>query len=200
MYCIIDTETTGLFDFKQPADAPGQPRMASFAMLAADEDCNLICATSVLIRPNGWVMTQEAERINGLSQQLLEAHGVPVEEVLTRYAGEIIRGAVVVAHNAQYDTKIMRAEFRRAGLPDLYEQTKVSCTMEALTDILQLPKRNGHRGYKWPSLAESIERCMGHQHVGAHGALQDAIAALDLLRWLKREGRLPPVRAGKAAA
>jgi len=32
-YLVFDTETTGLFDFKLPADDPSQPRLASAAFI-----------------------------------------------------------------------------------------------------------------------------------------------------------------------
>lgn len=198
MYCIFDTETSGLFDFAKPADAPGQPRLASIAMLAADEHLNLIAATFVMVRPEGWTMPAEAQRINGLSQHLLETNGVPVGEVLWRYAQEIERGAVMVAHNAQYDAKIMRGEMRRAGMPDLYTATPTICTMKALEPVLRIPKATG-RGWKWPKLAEAVRQCLGRDHANAHGALPDALACLDLLRWMKREGCMPNPSLASAA-
>lgn len=198
MYTIIDTETTGLFDFSRPADAEGQPRLASFAMLAADDDCNLICATHVLVRPDGWQMGEEAERINGLSQQLLEAHGVSVDQVLVRYAAEITRGSIIVGHNIDYDAKIMRGELRRYGLEDFKGRTATICTMRALTDFCCIPKVNG-RGYKWPKLSEAVRHCLNRDPSGAHGALHDALDALDLLRWLKQNGRLPAPSGSLAA-
>lgn len=190
MYLIIDTETSGLFDFTRPADAPGQPRLASIAMLACDEELNLIAATAVLVRPDGWEMPAEAERINGLSQRLLIGHGVPVTEVLVRYAAEIDRGAVVVAHNAQYDTKIMRGEFRRAGIDDRYNDTRTICTMKSLTERCAILKPGGV-GFKWPKLTEAVPRLLGREHANAHGCLPDALACFDLLRWMKANSCLP---------
>lgn len=200
MYTIIDTETTGLFDFARPADADGQPRLASFAMLAADEQCNLICASHVLVRPDGWQMSPDAERINGLSQALLEKHGVPVQQILVRYTHQILEGSIVVAHNAQYDTKLMRGELRRAGMNDFFGVTATICTMQALTEVCNIPKANG-RGCKWPKLSEAVRHCLNRDPSGAHGALHDALDCLDLLRWLRREGLMPrPSAAGSILA
>lgn len=198
-FYIIDTETTGLFEFSRPADADGQPRLASIALLACDHDLNLVAATSVLIRPDGWEMPLAAERINGLSTELLTKHGAPVTEVLWRYAEEINWGSIIVAHNADYDTKIMRGEMRRAGMPDLYGKTRTLCTMKALVDTCAIPKPSG-RGYKWPKLSEAMRHCCGREHANAHGALPDAMGCLDLLRFMKAnglslEGRLPQVTA-----
>ena len=187
MYCILDTETSGLFDFSRPADAEGQPRLASIAMLLADDGLNLVAATSVLIRPDGWEMSREAEAVNGLSQALLHEHGVPVRNVLASYEQALCNGDIVVAHNAQFDTKVMRGEMRRAGMMDLYDQTSTICTMKILTEVCRIPSRNG-RGYKWPRLSEAVSFCLGRDHANAHGALPDAMGCLDLLRWIKAQG------------
>lgn len=199
MYCIFDTETSGLFDFAKPADADGQPRLASVAMLACDDDLNLVAATSVLIRPDGWEMPPEATAINGLSQRLLNEHGVPVREVLWRYSEEISRGTVIVAHNEQYDTKIMRGEFRRAGMPDRFAETRSICTMKGLVEACAIPKATG-RGLKWPKLAEAVRLLLQRDHTNAHGCLPDAMACLDLLRWMKASGCLPEPMQGNALA
>jgi DNA polymerase III epsilon subunit-like protein len=186
-FLVIDTETTGLFDFSRPADAPGQPRLASFAMLACTHELELVAATSVLIKPDGWEMPAEASRIHGLSQELLLRHGAPVQEVLWRYAEEIRWGSVIAGHNVDYDAKVLRGEFRRAGMPDLFEETRTFCTMRGLTDVCRIPKVSG-RGYKWPRLSEAVRHCLGRDHANAHGALPDAMACLDLLRWMKAQG------------
>lgn len=117
-FLVIDTETTGLFDFKQPADADGQPRLASVAFVLADEAGGEIMAVKRLIKPDGWEMPDEAFKVNGLSTEFLDANGVPVLTVLEEYEGFIRNGMIVIAFNAQFDTKVMRAEMRRAGRPD----------------------------------------------------------------------------------
>lgn len=198
MYLIIDTETSGLFDFRAPADAEGQPRLASVAMLFCDDKLRLVAAHSMLVRPDGWEMPAEAEQINGLSTEFLRDNGECVDLALEAYAGAIEDGYVVVAHNAQYDTKVMRGEFRRVGRPDLFAQTRKVCTMQALTDICAIPSPRG-RGFKWPKLSEAVERVLKREHVNAHGCLADAMACLDLARWLDAQGRLPSPAVGLAA-
>ncbi len=186
MFCIFDTETSGLFNFALPADAIGQPRLASIAMLTCDENLRLVAAVSFLIKPEGWQMPPEAEAINGLSTVLLNEHGIPPKDALDQYTQKIDAGMTMVAHNAQYDTKIMRGEMRRASFADRYESTATFCTMQFLTDICRIRKPNG--GYKWPKLSEAVSYCLGRDHANAHGALPDALACLDLLRWIKAKG------------
>lgn len=189
MYAIIDTETSGLFDFSKPADAEGQPRLAHLCMILADADLNETDIIDHLIRPEGWAMNPEASKINGLTDQILLERGIPVAEALTRYVCQIDAGAIVVAFNAQFDTKVMRGEMRRIGIDDRFERTPNICVMRALTDICKIPKASG-RGYKFPKLAEALAHFDIKQD-GAHSATGDARAALDLFRKLKELGPLP---------
>jgi DNA polymerase III epsilon subunit-like protein len=182
---VIDTETTGLFDFKQPADAEGQPRMASIAMIEAvlvhgptpDSVPQWFQQLEyhTLIRPDGWEMTPEAFAVNGLTTERLADEGIPIAEILERYVSVIERGdTVIVAHNATFDTKVCRAELRRAGMDDLYTQTQTICTMMKSNPICKIPKANG-RGIKWPTLDEAYQFFMGRPRQGkTHDSLIDA--------------------------
>lgn len=189
-FLIIDTETSGLFNFKDPADAPGQPRMASFAGLAVNDPDDEPEVFERYIRPDGWQMDPKAGAVNGLTDEFLAANGVPVAEVLDEYVRRIEAGYVIVAFNAQFDLKMMRAELRRAGRDDLFERTPNICVMRPLTDVLQLP---GRFGFKWPNLAEACAH-YGITNAKAHDAVGDAWAALEVMRNLRRDGLLPEAK------
>lgn len=186
-FYVFDTETTGLMDFKRPADAEGQPRVASFAGLALDHPDDEPEVFERYVRPDGWAMSPEASRVNGLTNEFLAERGVPIVEVMDEYVRRIEDGYVVVAFNAQFDIKMMRAELRRAGRDDLFERTKNICVMRPLTDILRLP---GRFGFKWPNLAEACAH-FGITNAKAHDAVGDAWAALEVMRHLHRDGLLP---------
>lgn len=191
-FLVVDTETTGLFRFGDPADADGQPRLASIAMLFCDDAFELQHEWFSLIRPDGWEMPREAEAINRLTTEKLLAEGVDVSVPLAIYAGAIKLGRTVVAYNAQYDTKIMRGALRRAGWNDLYTRTLTLCVMEAMTDVCALPSPRG--GYKWPKLVQAYAHFFGEQHEGAHGALEDARACLRIAQELRRREAAMPIR------
>jgi DNA polymerase III epsilon subunit-like protein len=181
-FLVVDTETSGLFDFARPADAEGQPRLASIAMLFCDAQWRLQHQWFTLVRPDGWDMPAAAEAINGLSTARLEAEGVDVSVPLAIYSGAVACGRTVVAYNVQYDLKIMRGALRRAGYPDLYHATDSLCIMEAMTPICAVPSARGV-GYKWPKLTEAYAYLVGKLE-GAHGALADASACLRLAQEL----------------
>ena len=189
MYAIVDTETSGLFNFALPADAEGQPRLAHLAMIFVDANLQEESVVDLLVKPEGWTMPPDIAAINHLPQELLMEKGLPVAHVLQAYTDAVDRGRIIVAHNAQYDTKVLRGELRRAGMDDRFEQTPNICTMRALTDICQIPKASG-RGFKFPKLSEAMAHFKIKQE-GAHSAGGDARSALELFRKLKELGKCP---------
>lgn len=188
-YLCFDTETTGLFNFKEPADAPGQPRLAHLAMILADENGIEIDRTDLYVQPKGWTMPAEAGAVNGLTTEFLRENGTPINIVLEAYADEIRSGRIAVAYNAQYDLKVMRGEMRRAGMDDLFEQTQNICVMRPMIKLCNIPKANG-AGIKFPKLVEAMAY-FGHKLEGAHRAMNDAEGALLVMRGLIAMGALP---------
>lgn len=194
-YVITDTETSCLFDFSKPADAPGQPRACSVALLFVDEALELIEERYNLIKPDGWALDPESEAAqkNGLTQEQLERDGVPIAEVLAPYTHAIDERYIVVGHNVLFDTKMMRAEMRHAGIDDRYMKTRTICTMFGSRKICNIPNTNGKKGIKNPKLEEACE-VLGIPLPEAHNALHDARACLGILRKARDLGQMPDVK------
>lgn len=196
-YCIFDTETTGLFLFKDPetgvpipADDPRQPRLAHFNAILVDEDLEEEYEINLFVKPDGWEMPADAGAVNGLTTRFLEENGTPIGVVLDAYVTIVTAGYIMVAHNAQFDTKAMRSELRRAGLPDLFERTPNICTMRAAM-ALGVKKAGGGRGF--PKLTD----CAAHLGLvidDAHSAKGDTRATLALFRHLYAVGALPEAK------
>ncbi len=188
-YLVIDTETSGLFDFAQPADADGQPRMASLAMIFLNAELATESEVQMFVRPDGWEMNPEAGAINGLTTEHLREVGIPIADILRLYVEAVDNGCIVVSFNAQFDTKVLRGELRRAKLDDRFEKTPTICTMRASTDIVKAPKKSG-KGWKFPKLHEACAH-FEINNEGAHSALHDARACAQILRYLSAMGACP---------
>jgi DNA polymerase III epsilon subunit-like protein len=188
-YAVIDTETSGLFDFSKPADAEGQPRLANLAVLTLNETLEVETTVNVFVKPDGWSMTPDAIKIHGLTDDILNTKGIPIKDVLALYLALIEDGFVIVGFNAQYDTKVMRGELRRAGLPDRFEDTPNVCVMRALTGVCKIPKKTGS-GYKFPKLWEACKH-FGIEQPEEHTAFGDATVTAELLRRLAGLGLVP---------
>lgn len=183
-YMLIDTETSGLMDYKRSADAPGQPRVAEFAAIVTDLRGNPQSEYQRYIRPPldangmpGWTMSDEVTAINKIHTDMLIDKGVPVSHVLEWYSTQIERGYAVVAYGAQFDCKMMRAEMRRAGIDDLFEKTPNVCIMRTCRTFAKQIGREivkaGASQKGWPKLSD-LCNFLEVEHQGeAHGALAD---------------------------
>ncbi len=190
-YMILDVETTGLFDFKKPADAEDQPRLCSVAAICVGEDIGepLEQSFSTLIKPDGWTIAPEITAINGLTTDRCEAEGRPIRDVLEQYAALIESGHIAVAFNAQFDLKQMRGEMRRAGMDDLFERTPNICTMRACRP-LGIEKAGAKKG-GFPKLADAFRHFYGKEPPAQHDALADATTCLMIFRKLMASGACP---------
>ena len=188
-FAIIDTETSGLFDFSKPADADGQPRLAHLHMIKIDDDGEGVRVVDLFVKPDGWEISEAVSAINGLTTEKLAEIGVPISEAIDAYAKAIDEGHIVVAFNAQYDTKVMRGEMRRAEVDDRFDRTPNICIMRALTNICQIQKKTG-KGWKFPKLSEACAH-FGIENDAEHSADGDARACRALFNRLRADGALP---------
>ena len=188
-YAILDTETSGLFDFKLPADAPDQPRLCGITLILTDEALEVAETYTSLIKPDGWTISAEITAINGLTTEHCEVLGVPVAEALEKYTDAVKAGFVVVAYNAQFDTKVMRGELRRLGLPDLFEETPNICAMRA-SKSLGVQKAGEKKG-GFPKLTDVYRHFFDREMDDAHTSLADATGCLDVFRKLVEAGAVP---------
>jgi DNA polymerase III epsilon subunit-like protein len=196
---FTDTETTGLLDFKLPADHPTQPRMASLAVILANAETLATVGTYfAYVYPEGWSMPQgdlpdgspTAGKINGITDAFLQEVGVPIQNVLATLEDFLSMGVTLVGHGAEFDHKIIRGELRRLEMADYYQRTKVFCTMQKLTPILQMPnpKPNARNKWKFPKLGEAYAHYFGEAPKGAHNAMADAMHCKRLYGKMKAEG------------
>lgn len=188
-YIVIDTETNGLFDFKKPADDPSQPRLASLAMIWADDQGHETARMMFYIKPDGWRMTPEATAVNGLTTEFLEENGKPLDMVLRIYTRNVKAGLAVAAFNAQFDCKMMRGELRRAGMDDLFTVTPNTCLMRSLKPYAAQGLDVKGAGFVKLSVACEF---FGIHNSSPHSAMADAKAAQEILAMLIRDGNLIP--------
>lgn len=178
---IYDTETTGLPNFKLPADDPSQPRMCSIAALVCDPNGVVRNGFATLIRPDGWVIAPEATEIHGHTTEECARFGIPALDALAVLSRWYEMADRRVAHHIAFDNKIMRGELRRAGLPDHYDKAKDYCTMHNSRSLCRLPPTGkmmgaGRKTFKSPSLAEAYEHFFGQPIKNPHTALGDVNA------------------------
>lgn len=179
-YMVIDTESSGLMDYKRRADAPGQPRVADFAAVLLNEKGEIEDEYQRYIFPDGWSMTTQATEVNGLTTDFLRETGHMIKEVLQWYSQRILEDRAVIAFGAQFDCKMMRSELRRAGQDDLFERTPNICLMRLARPFAKFVGREivkaGGSNKGWVKLSD-LCNFLGVKQTDEHGAMVDAMSA-----------------------
>lgn len=193
-YLVMDAETSDLFDYTKPADAIGQPRLCETAMLFVDDDLKVEREIIALIKPEGWVLRDDSEaaRTNGLTHEQLEKDGQPVREIAREYGAAIDERRVVVAFNALFDIKMMRAELRHCGYPDRFMQTRYMCVMQGSRQLVDARTAAGKK--KAPNLDEACAFFGLEPEPKPHRAIHGARRALEILQHLHSRGAMPVVK------
>ena len=190
-YLVMDLETDSLFDFTKAADAPGQPRLCEISMLFVDEQLEIEREITNLIKPEGWTIdeTSEGFQVNQITQKQLEADGVPSRDMAREYGSAIDERRIIVAFNAPFDIKMMRAELRRAGFPDRYMQTRYICVMQGCRSLVDARTETGKK--KVPTMDEACIFFGFEPEAKPHRAAPGATRALWILRALRDRGMFP---------
>jgi len=191
MYLFFDTETSGLpRNWSAPASDVGNwPRLVQLGWLCCDGAGQLLRSQQYLVKPQGFQITGEAVEVHGITTAVALRDGVDLGPVLAEFAADVGASRVVVAHNLDFDQRVIQAEFHRAQLADPFAGKTRVCTMKETADFCRLP---GKYGYKWPNLTELHRQLFGEPFDGAHGALADAEACMRCFFHLRERGVFPP--------
>ncbi|WP_285058664.1 DNA polymerase III subunit alpha [Pedobacter ginsengisoli] len=178
MYLIFDTETTGLpRNYNAPVtDTDNWPRCIQIAWQLHDEFGNLIENQDYLVKPDGFNIPYDAERIHGICTELADEQGIGLAEVLEKFNTVLSRAKFIVGQNIGFDVNIMGCEFHRMGIESPMSQMPVldTCT-EVTAELLKLPGGRGGR-FKLPNLTELHQYLFGEPFAEAHNATADVEA------------------------
>ena len=178
MYIIFDTETTGLPKrWNAPiTDTDNWPRCVQIAWQLHDDMGNLLEHQDYLIRPEGFNIPYDAERIHGISTELAQEQGFELNHVLNLFNEALEKAQFVVGQNIGFDLNIMGCEFHRAEVktPLLEKPILDTCT-EVTAELLKLPGGRGGK-FKLPTLTELHEYLFQEKFAEAHNATADVEA------------------------
>jgi len=172
MILFFDTETTGLpRDWNAPiTQINNWPRMVQLAWLQYDDQQNLLSEVNHIIKPDGYTIPNNAASIHGITTEHALKNGSELSSVLSVFSAIVNESNMLIAHNMDFDEKIVGAEYIRVGLKSSIFSKQRLCTMKATTDLCKIP---GKYGYKWPSLPELHRSLFGSDFKDAHDALVD---------------------------
>ena len=189
MYLFFDTETTGLpIDWNAHVhEVDNWPRLIQLAWIVCDNNGNKITDRSHIIRPEGFEIPEQASSVHGISTEKAEKEGVSLLFALGEFKVAMELSKYLVAHNINFDKKIIGAEFIRKGIEEAYERIKEIdkiCTMMSSTKYCEIPKPTG-AGFKWPTLMELHTKLFDKGFEEAHDAMADITATVKCFYKLK---------------
>ncbi|WP_411767256.1 DNA polymerase III subunit alpha [Winogradskyella sp. A3E31] len=190
MYLIFDTETTGL---PKRWDAPitdtdNWPRAIQIAWQLHDAMGNCIEHQDYLIKPEGFNIPYDAEKIHGISTELAQEQGASLSEVLEKFNIALSKTKFVVGQNVKFDLNIMGAEFVREDVANPLQELPVldTCT-EHTAELCKIP--GGRYGkFKLPTLTELHQYLFNQPFAEAHNATADVEATTRCFLELIRRG------------
>lgn len=185
---FFDTETTG-FPTAAPHDDPKQARCVQIGAILTDETGKTEGELNLIIKPEGFFIPIFVAAIHGISQERAEKVGVPHKVAIAGFYQLVKLADLVVAHNFDFDKKVMKLEFLWCTKDEVIEHKKSFCTMKAMTDICMLPATRGN-SYKWPKMQEAHQFCFGKEFDGAHDAMADVRACRDVFFWMVQNGHI----------
>ena len=174
MFLLFDTETTGLpKNWNAPlTDFDNWPRVVQIAWQLHGLQGNLISHGNVIVRPEGFTIPYNAEKIHGISTQRALQEGLALSEALSQFSAALARCSYVVGHNIDYDLSVLGCEFLRSTGENPFSAYTPLDTKEISTEFCALPGGKGGK-FKWPSLSELYLKLFGTKFDEAHDAAYD---------------------------
>lgn len=178
MYIIFDTETTGL---PKRWDAPytdtdNWPRVVQIAWQLHDDMGNMIEHKDYLIKPDGFDIPYDSEKIHGISTELATQQGIPLEKALEEFQVAMNKATFVVGQNIGFDINVVGCEFIRLQTPTrMHDMAVLDTCTEQTANLCKIPGGRGGR-FKLPTLTELHEFLFGEPFAEAHNATADVEA------------------------
>jgi DNA polymerase III epsilon subunit-like protein len=162
------------------------PRIVQIAWSLYDDDGNHWESHNYIIKPNGFVIPPEATKIHRISQERALTEGQELRLALEHFSRDVASASYLVAHNIDFDEKIVGAELLREKLENNVTPAAKICTMKTTVEFCKIS--NGRGAYKWPNLTELYSYLFQTSFPDAHDAVFDVKACAECFFELKRRG------------
>ncbi|WP_143962313.1 DNA polymerase III subunit alpha [Litoribacter populi] len=177
MYLIFDTETTGLpRDYNAPiTDLDNWPRLVQLAWQLHDERGNLISNNNFIVKPEGFTIPYNAEKVHGISTDRALKEGHDLEKVLKIFHEDVEKAKYLVGHNIGFDINVCGSEYLRKEVPMQLVDMEELDTKDISTEFCAIPGGKGGK-FKWPTLTELHHKLFNIGFEDAHDAAYDVDA------------------------
>jgi DNA polymerase III epsilon subunit-like protein len=172
-YIAFDFETSGLPKGRKPVtrETLGQYdtcRAVSLSAARFSSRGRLVDTFDAMILPTDFSISPGSVAIHGITEDMAKSKGRPFIQVFADFMTFIgPRTKTMVAHNAKFDTSVLRSEMLRHDIDlSIIEHLNFRCTLELYRERFLKPIR----------LGVLYEEIFGEQFENAHNSLADCIA------------------------
>lgn len=167
-HIVLDTETTGLL-LPKTAPIEKQPRIIELAFVRV-RDGEIVSEHEWLIHPEQEI-TAEITKITGIKNE--DLIGKPkFADLVTEIAEAMKDAATFIAHNAPFDSKMVKNELTRIGAIETFPfPAETVCTIQEYR----------HEYGRRMKLTELYEKKLGKSLAQTHRALDDVKALVEVL-------------------
>ena len=191
---VFDTETTGLpakgCKGPTPQNLDTYPSIVQFSFIYFDSDDDRAFEEHDYILHAAMPISAESTEIHGITEARSAKCGFTFPDVFGIFAVFLERADVVVAHNVDFDYKMLAAECLRHGIPLSKHPMNLYCTMRKTIDFCDLTSPLGFT--KQPKLSELYHKLFGEVPTDLHNSLTDARACLRCFFAFQLKRDLPP--------
>lgn len=191
---VFDTETSDKWDFKGAWNAAHQPDLLQLGYKVFTPKRQVVFEMGVNVNttsfPTWRGINPDAQRIHGITDDVLRVHGYNPSRVANEFLHWAFKSRIFVAHNLDFDERILMCFLARAGYsPEFIPPGVKVCTMKTTTPICKIPHPKGWAMPKWPSLYEAYSTLVDNRGFkNAHNALGDVNPTSEIFWWLVDNG------------
>tara|TARA_Y100000992_G_C21266981_1_gene494459 strand:- start:858 stop:1493 length:636 start_codon:yes stop_codon:yes gene_type:complete len=180
---VFDTETTGLpKDNSNIYRTDMWPHVLQLSYLMYDTNKNkIITNQDYLIKiPKDVEISKESISVHGITRRKIQHQGYEMKYILKIFQACLENSDFVVAHNLQFDRKMLSVEGIRNKIKLDFDRSHCYCTMKSGANTCKIEKRNLHGEiyFKYPKLIELHEVLFGSEPNNLHNAYVDILVCL----------------------
>jgi DNA polymerase-3 subunit alpha len=157
------------------SDLDNWPRLVQLAWQLHDARGKLLSNKNYIIRPEGFTIPFNAEKVHGISTKRALEEGHDLKEILQIFREDVIQSKYLVGHNIGFDIHVVGSEFLRGALVMPFDGMAELDTKDISTQFCALPGGKGGK-FKWPTLTELHQKLFGEGFGDAHDAAYDVAA------------------------
>lgn len=186
---IFDTETTGLpIDYKGSIyNSDNWPYIVQLSYILFDCTQNkiIINVDDIIKVKNIPVSSTE---IHQITQNISDTKGISIKEALNRFNTVAKQATRLIAHNIQFDKKLIIVESIRNKIASVFvTKPSIYCTMKTTIDLCKIEKKcqDGTKYFKYPTLSELYHHLFSIFPKGTHNAKNDILICLRCYYYLE---------------